>query len=84
VTLPSTRVDRVSMIFSFSHYHIGMVIHARQNTAFRRDRHCIFIDRYSITPCQYFSCPSGMQQCIHEKYMGFLADVPRKEEYFHG
>jgi hypothetical protein len=71
------------MIFSFSHNHIGMVIHAGKNSL-SKERPLVFIGRYSITPCQYFSYPDGMQQSIQETYMGFLADIPRKEEYFHG
>jgi len=46
------------MIFSFSHNHIGMVIHAGKNPL-SKESPLVFIDRYSITPCQYFSYLSG-------------------------
>jgi len=71
------------MIFSFSHNHIGMMIHAGQNTPFKKDTP-VFIDRYSITSCQYFSYLSGDAALHTGKIQGFFADIAGKEEYIHG
>jgi len=73
------------MIFSFSHNHIGMVIHAGQNILSGRDSSRIFIDRYSITPCQYFSCLSGdASTACRKNRWAYQLTSPEKEEYFHG
>jgi hypothetical protein len=57
------------MIFSFSHNHIGMVIHAGKNHL-SKEIPLVFIDRYSITPCQYFSCLSGDASKANKKNAG--------------
>jgi hypothetical protein len=72
------------MIFSFSHNHIGMVIHAGKNSQ-SKEIPLVFIDRYSITPCQYFSCLSGdVSTACRKNTWAYQLTSSEKEEYFHG
>jgi hypothetical protein len=72
------------MIFSFSHNHIGMVIHAKEKFPVKRDPHCFHRQVFNHSLSILLLPERGCSKTCRKNIWAYQMTSPEKEEYFHG